>query len=135
MPTQELTSKASDQTAMNSEIRFHPTNAGADTKPIIGKLEGGEVLVMAASIAGSILFFRFLAGHCECGLPASLIAAALVPLTTLAFLMRFVSGQPPSHVADCAAWAVYKFVHWMGRAGLLAWTPRLLSLSHDHKDQ
>jgi len=86
---------------MDSTI-WHSTNSGGDSKPVVWKFEGNQVLVIAASSAVAIAMFRLMADML--GLTLSLSLALAVPLTTSWIVVRFVTGRPPSYLRDYLRW-------------------------------
>ena len=103
---------------MSQELHWYPTNAGADSKPVVWKLEGGQALWLASSCAFGFVLFRFLFGNLDWPVIASLVVSGIPPLATTAFLLRFVTGKPKSYAADFLEWQSLKLKRWLAECGV-----------------
>lgn len=99
-----MTFRASEP--MNDIIVWHSVNAGNDTRPVLWRLEGMQIVAFVASVAAAIVLFQLLGGNRGLGLLPSLGVAALVPVGTVFILIRFFVGRPPSYFWDFLAWEV-----------------------------
>ena len=91
---------------MNGEqIRWRRVNAGSDTKPMVWKLSGlREIVPFGASILVGLIVMRFSLGVLGLAFPVALTVGGCVPLMTVAFLLRFVSGKPSRHLSHTVHW-------------------------------
>ena len=103
---------------MNEDLNWYPTNAGEDSRPVVWKLEGGQVLWMAASAALGLLLFRFFVDVLEWSVAVGLTLSAIVPVLTVIFLLRFVTGKPPSYATDYLEWKGLQTSQWLADRGI-----------------
>ena len=99
---------------MNSP-HWHPTNGGSDSRPVIWKLEGNEVLVVTGSVAAAIGLFRYLTGSYQLPVLEGMAIALVIPGLTLFVILKFVSSRPPSFGKDMLAWHALR---WRSRVGI-----------------
>ena len=112
---------------MGEDQRWYPTSAGADSKAVVWRLEGGQALWLASACALGIVVFRFLFGSLHWPMLVSLAASCIPPLATVAFLLRFVTGKPRSHAVDFLEWQSLKFKRWLAGFGVPVRSQALIS--------
>lgn len=91
---------------MSEKITWHPTNAGNETRPVVWRLEGKQIVVFIGSVAVAVIAFWLLGADRGLGLLPNVVMAASIPFVTIAVVLRFFVGRPPSHFADYLKWAV-----------------------------
>ena len=87
----------------DDDRRWHDSNSGADSGPVVWLLEGNQVLWCSAGAGVGILLFRLLHGTFNHSL---LVAGglALIPfVATTTFILTLRTGKPPSYAAEFLA--------------------------------
>ena len=87
-----------------ARTEWHPTNAGADSKVVFWRLEGGQALFLSVACVLSIGLFRVAVNSWGWPIMASAVVAGLIPISVLGFLLKFVTGRPKSYAADWLEW-------------------------------
>jgi len=98
---------------MDEYQKYHPCDAGQDSKTVLWKLQGREVLFFAASCATAILVFRVMFDSLHFGFLFSMVSAELCPLVTLTYLLRYVVGKPASYAKDWLEWKHLQMCSWL----------------------
>lgn len=87
------------------EQKWHAVSAGQDSRPMVGKLSGnGEVFAFGGSALVGIIALRILMAKMSLAFLPAISIAALIPLGTLAFLLKFVCGFPSQHFKHTFEW-------------------------------
>lgn len=89
---------------MKDKVIWHSTNAGSETRPVVWRLEGKQVVTFLASVAIGLMVFRILGADQGLGLVLNLGIASLIPGTTTVVILQFFVGKPPSYFSDWIAW-------------------------------
>lgn len=89
---------------MDDVTVWNPVNTGIETPPVLGRLEGNQIVVSVASMAVAVMVFQLLGGDGNMGLLPNLTIAASVPCSTVFVIIRFFVGRPPSYFWDFVAW-------------------------------
>lgn len=72
---------------------------------MVGKLSGnGEVFAFGGSALVGIIVLRILVAKVSLAFLPAFIVAALIPLGTLGFLLKFVCGFPSQHLKHTLEW-------------------------------
>ena len=89
---------------MKEKITWHSTNAGNETRPVVWRLEGKQVVTFLASVAIGLMVSRILGADQGLGLIPNLGLSGLIPGTTTLVILRFFVGKPPSYFSDWIGW-------------------------------
>lgn len=93
---------------MSEKITWYPTNAGNETRPVVWRLEGKQIVAFIGSVALAVIAFRLLGADRGLGLIPNVALAASIPVVTIVVVLRFFVGRPPSHFADYLKWGVHR---------------------------
>lgn len=83
---------------------WNTVNAGNETRPVLWRLEGNQIIAFVASVSVAVAVFQLLGGDGGMGLMPNLGAAVLIPSGTVFVIVRFFVGKPPSYFWDFLAW-------------------------------
>lgn len=99
---------------MEEDTQWHSTNAGQDTRPVVWKLEGNEILAVAGSVVLSICLFRLLVSSWELSISLALSIALCPTAFCIVFILKFVSGKPRTYAIDYVSWKLAKLRQHIG---------------------
>lgn len=83
--------------------RWHPTHSGGNRGPVVWKLTGGEVFLLAGGLGTGFLAFMLLSSM-GWSFTLALAVASAIPLGVLAVLLTLVCGKPAGHF--------FRFIEW-----------------------
>ncbi len=119
---------------MNEYQKYHPCSASQDSKAVVWKLQGKEVLWFTASCAVAILLFRVIYDALHFGFISSLTSAVMCPLLILTYLLRYVVGKPASYAKDWLEWKRLQMRAWLAEHGITKNAQALITQPKQHDE-